>query len=482
LTFVKFSNACYAFVLVKFQAMQRVAVVLLVLLAAACSKEKIVSDPANPGGDKAAAYQEKLTSPERQARETVKMHLGRNLDLRTLLELDWEKFSIVRKNRNMIAVKIPLKNCDDQNFRFLLVNMEKGKPTTFFRNEIRFALKRGKRGLPELVRNYDFQRRKWTEYDLRSNKARNNTGRNVEKKSLVAPGGSLPLITIVGTYSDGSAGGAFSGDIAYMMAGMFGVSTNAGTGSLNNGILDYLDPLYVPDAGGSNSLLTEVIEWEMDETDQADQVNLNEYLKCFDNIPDAGSNFSIKIMVDIPVDANPNSLINVGATGLSVGHVFMTLTKSNGNQSVSQTLGFYPSSGFKSLTLNPVTSKIANDGEFGDSREFNASLTLDGWNAAEFKALLNQLRFNSTMRYEIDGFNCANFVGTCLNAVRPGTLGSIATMGVNPLNPTELVNIPWSPNGVYKSLIDLKVSNSPLASKVETNVVKKAGTSAGPCN
>jgi hypothetical protein len=60
----------------------------------------------------------------------------------------------------------------------------------------------------------------------------------------------------------------------------------------------------------------EEIEEEDDEaeTNKAG-INIEDYLKCFDNLPDAGAQFTIKVMVDIPVDANPNSLINRGTNG-----------------------------------------------------------------------------------------------------------------------------------------------------------------------
>lgn len=221
--------------------------------------------------------------------------------------------------------------------------------------------------------------------------------------------------------------------------------------------------------------------WEMDESPAQEAIDLDEYLSCFDNIPDAGAVYTIKVMVDIPVDANPNSLIYVGATGLSVGHVFLNISKSNDSKVISQTIGFYPASDYKSLTLSAVTSKLADDGKNGLNHEFNASLLIDGWNSAEFKALLNQLRLNSTMKYEIDGFNCANFVGSCLNAVKPNTLSSVSTTGINPLNPSELISIPWSPNGVYKALVDQKTSNAAMAAKIVTGVMSNAFSSSGPC-
>jgi hypothetical protein len=464
--------------------MQRIAMFLLVLLVTACQKDQLID--VGPSLDDAAQKQN-LRNPEKLSKESMKMHLSKSQAASILEDLDWSKYAIIRKNSRMLAAKIPFLKYAANEYNFVIVNIEAGKPTTYFQNEISYKLERGKRTMPESLRHYDFQTKVWKEYDFTGKKEKKNGGlRSVSRMSLVSPGGSLPMVTIVGTYSDGSSAGTiFSGSTAYMMASVFGVSGVSG-GDTDNGLdptyqyLDYLDPMYTPDAGSSAGLIqTEVIEWEMDESPSQEAVDINEYLRCFDNISDAGATYSIKVLVDIPVDANPNSLINVGATGLSVGHVFLSITKTNGSNSVSQTLGFYPASDYKSLTLSPVSSKLADDGKSGATHEFNASLSLDGWNTAEFKALLNQLRLNSTMKYEIDGFNCANFIGASLNAVKPNTLNSVATTGINPLNPSELISIPWSPNGVYKALVDQKASNPYLP--INTGVIDKSGNSSGPC-
>lgn len=474
--------------------MQRILAILLVLLATACQKEKIGVESIQ---DESVSGHKAGINPEKMSRENVRSYLRKQMGELDLEDLDWNKFSIVRKNAKMLAVKIPLNSCDAINYKFLLVNVEKGQLTSIFKNEIRYKEENGKRGLPQLIRNYNYQTKKWTEFDLRTKtKAKDEKdGKSggIEKKSLVSPAGTLPMVTIVGTYSDGSSN-TFSSATSYVLASLLGLSpgTPSGSSSIGTGgdggtvsndyytTLDYLDPIYSNDGPVSN-MQPEVIEWEMDESPQQEAINLDEYLKCFDNIPDAGASFSVKVLVDIPVDNNPSSLINLTSDGLSVGHVFLSITKTNGYQSANQVVGFYPATGYKSVTLNPVASKIADDGKSGAGHEYNASLTLDGWNAAEFKALLNQLRYNSLMNYEIDGFNCAAFVASSLNAIRPGTLASVGISGVNPLNATGVINIPWSPNGIYNYLADLKATNSAMAPKIETNVTKSGPTSKGPC-
>ena len=70
------------------------------------------------------------------------------------------------------------------------------------------------------------------------------------RQSLVAPGGTLPLITITGFYSDGSAGGNYMlpSPVNYVLIG--GMLYQQGGGGINNeGDLAMLDPLWVPDTG-----------------------------------------------------------------------------------------------------------------------------------------------------------------------------------------------------------------------------------------
>jgi len=72
-------------------------------------------------------------------------------------------------------------------------------------------------------------------------------------------------------------------------------------------------------------------------------IDLQKYFNCFDHISDNGATYSIKLCTDLPVNSNPNALVT---TSLTPGHAFLTLTKSNGGQSITQSFGFYPISGF----------------------------------------------------------------------------------------------------------------------------------------
>lgn len=76
-------------------------------------------------------------------------------------------------------------------------------------------------------------------------------------------------------------------------------------------------------------------------------VDILKIFKCFENIPTNGAKFSLKLSVDIPVNSDPTVL----STFSNAGHVYLTFEKSNGNQSISQSIGFYPNNSYASLTM-----------------------------------------------------------------------------------------------------------------------------------
>jgi hypothetical protein len=71
-------------------------------------------------------------------------------------------------------------------------------------------------------------------------------------------------------------------------------------------------------------------------------VKIQDYLRCFSNVPDDGATCSIKLLTDIPVDPDPTKLFNWSIG--SPGHAFLQIKKIKGNQSVMQNIGFYPRS------------------------------------------------------------------------------------------------------------------------------------------
>lgn len=108
-----------------------------------------------------------------------------------------------------------------------------------------------------------------------SNKDLDNGRNGTGKRSLVSPGGTLPMVTITGIYNNGSIT-AVTPTTYFLINGAFVNGGGGSSGGITGGeggtnpfdpyiYLDYLDPLYVPDAG-SSGLPSEFNLNEYDET------------------------------------------------------------------------------------------------------------------------------------------------------------------------------------------------------------------------
>jgi hypothetical protein len=133
-------------------------------------------------------------------------------------------------------------------------------------------------------------------------------------------------------------------------------------------------------------------------------VNPKDMMKCFQNLPDAGSTMKITVYVQEPW---PGTTFNVGPN--SVGHSAISLTKINGSQRITQTVGFYPDA--TGLAKVHAPSKIVDNG--GDL-DYNASISYTV-NSADFNKIINYIN-NPPSTYDISDFNCTNFVVSACQA------------------------------------------------------------------
>ena len=196
-------------------------------------------------------------------------------------------------------------------------------------------------------------------------------------------------------------------------------------------------------------------------------IDLQKFFNCFNNIPDAGATYSIKICADLPRNCCPGSPTDINFTP---GHVFITLTKKNGAQSITQSFGFYPQNGPLSTTMAAVSSKMVDDG----SHEYNASLSMSISNI-DFNAVKNLALSNSTLLYDLNDYNCTDYALECFNIVRP----SPQQITIDPLPGWGIINS--TPNMLYVKLKEMKLSNGPEAANIELGVLA-APLSYGPCN
>ena len=201
---------------------------------------------------------------------------------------------------------------------------------------------------------------------------------------------------------------------------------------------------------------------------------MQQYLKCFSNISDAGATCSIEIFADIPIDSDPNKILN-SQTG-SPGHVFLQLKKSNATETVQQNIGFYPSEGWKVTISNaPVDGKFVDNG----SHEFNASLVMT-ISPDQLQNAINEIQYLARfIKYDIDEYNCTDFALDVFNKVRNEPLviplydmpGGITAGGTR------------TPQGLYNQLQTMQRSNHPEASNISLPGYKGwVGHSNGPCN
>lgn len=267
-------------------------------------------------------------------------------------------------------------------------------------------------------------------------------------------------------YSYGTGGGYGGGGGYY--GGYYG-STDGGGGYYYGGgggggsYGDY-------EEGGTSVIEDETMLVDIDTYVDNPAIDVGQYLKCFDNIPDDGATCTITIYTDIPVDNDPSKLFNWQTR--SPGHAFLELKKSNGTRSVQQSIGFYPTANWKNiLSADPVDSKIVNDG----NHEFNASLKMI-ISPNLLRSAIGKIKEISNMKYDMDEFNCTDFALEVFNYIR------------TPLQIPHYV-IPGgvyrtnTPQGLYNKLKDMWLNNDAEKNNITIDILKGyVGSSSGPCN
>jgi hypothetical protein len=292
----------------------------------------------------------------------------------------------------------------------------------------------------------------------------------------------LPEVVIVSTYSsdgvsfsswmslvsffDDAGGGGGSGSYYSNMDGSGGSYSGGGGGGGGSGSNPY------PGDGGVNVEEPMLVDFES--VNDKIAIDIEKYLKCFDNLPDAGATCSIEIFTDIPVDDDPNKIFNWETE--SPGHTFIQIKKQNGSNSVVQNIGFYPTANWKTmLTPAPVNGKFADNA----GHEFNASLLMNV-SAVNLKNILMKIRYLAQfIRYDIDDYNCTDFALQVFNEVRTEKLeipkydipGGMAPYGTN------------TPQGLFQKLREMKSNNHQEAGNITSDIIKGwVGNSKGSCN
>ncbi|MCU0323043.1 MAG: hypothetical protein MUE72_11540, partial [Chitinophagaceae bacterium] len=141
---------------------------------------------------------------------------------------------------------------------------------------------------------------------------------------------------------------------------------------------------------------------------------------------------------------DPNAL----RSGTTPGHAFLTLTKTNGGQSVTKSFGFYPMNGPKSLVSQTSSSKIVND----SGHEFDASLIVNNLSSSQFNLLMQQSIINAYSLYGLQSYNCTDFAIETINNVlaQPLFVADWYAWGRN---------FGTTPNGLYLQIATMSSTN-----------------------
>lgn len=188
-----------------------------------------------------------------------------------------------------------------------------------------------------------------------------------------------------------------------------------------------------------------------DDSELRDIVDLVKFIQCFGNISNSGATYTATLCADIPANDHPGILFNIFSG--HPGHAFITLTKSNGGETITQSFGFYPRYGLSSMGFDQVESAIKDDG----GHEYNASITMTGLSESSFSAIFATAIQRSLLTYDLNDNNCVDFAVAAFNAARPS----------NPIFfPPSGFGFGMTPNGLYNQLNYMKSTDPSLSSSI----------------
>lgn len=127
------------------------------------------------------------------------------------------------------------------------------------------------------------------------------------------------------------------------------------------------------------------------------KVDPKKMMECFSQITNPNAAFVVRVYV---VEPQPGTSFNVGAN--SFGHVAISLSKTSGSTTITQTVGFYPTgSGLDKLDSK---SQVLDNGDI----QYNIGATYYV-NSESFEKVINYVS-NPPQQYHFTDFNCSAFV------------------------------------------------------------------------
>ena len=281
----------------------------------------------------------------------------------------------------------------------------------------------------------------------------------------------LPEVIVVSSYSDGG----ISINTWFLLTSLFE--------SDGGGYPDDFYPMYLNIDGTGNEQENDL---ELEYVDEAPKVKVSKMKACFGNVTSTGARYSIKLCTDVPSNNSPGA--STTAKGFGSGHTFLTLTKTNGYLSVSQSFGFYPgASGEYGNPFEQVSGAVKDNG----LREYNAMIE-EVVSESQFEHAINLAIDLSSHDYNLMSFNCTNYGLDVFNSVRetpitvepypiilPGISSSYTTTA-----PSNILYIDKTPQMLFNKLESMKNGGSSdnVNIVIDLSHNSKSPVSKGECN
>lgn len=330
---------------------------------------------------------------------------------------------------------------------------------------------------------------------VRTGNPSNRGEKDQKAESFPVPYDELPEVVVVG-YTQTADGGLTWSD--YMMLQSMFASTGGGGGGSSSGgggggssaggdgyaVYNSIDGSGSSDgnagpyATGTNSPTTPPhqdpnVTLSYDESYSRPAIDLNAWMKCFTDIPDADAHSTITLYGDLPVDGDPSVGLNLWNG--NTGHCFLQLSKTNGAQSVTQIIGFTAQSAGKAI-INAdafVPSKLVDNA----GHKYNCSITMP-LSAAGLSMVIATIQNQGDMPYSIVNYDCLDFALDVFNSVRGQDPLKISKKW-DPSDPFS--NIATGPK-LYNLLSNMVDSHSPEAPNILISGSRWIGVSHGACN
>lgn len=453
------------------------------------------TDASKPGNDELLSVQEQL---ERGLQEFQTLMLEEMM----IREAPWEKEQLVQSNQ----LRIPLKGKPLQNEFVLLQTDDKGiisrgRMVSLYRissdNEKHYNY-HGNVTIRSLKGETLIQSTIKEGYITAFHERNSSASRQLLLKAPELPeviviayvnrdnGISMSDWMLLQSFFSSGVGGTSGGSTGYYGS----LSGNSGGGTPGGGSYGGGGGSYPSGGGSSGGSVTQdpPMEFEEEYIYDLPGIDINKIFKCFDNVPSNGATYTIKLCADLPSNSNPGASANFSA--ISGGHTFLTVTKTNGSVSVTQSFGFYPES-MPSL-LDPfglVASTLKDNGV----QEINASIEMN-INESQFnKVKQNAIAFSSR-KYELADYNCTDYALDIFNSARMNPIkvppykvilpGSAGAMTFNPAAEPIAVFIEKSPQMLFSTLRQMKNSYHAEASRIliDQSHNYRSPVSKGECN